>query len=60
VPYEAVALVNGQPLLRGDFITQLETQTGESLATSARDTQLRVLNDMVREELLVQRSVNPI
>jgi parvulin-like peptidyl-prolyl isomerase len=57
VPDEAVALINGQPLLRGDFITQLETQTGESLATSARDTQLRVLNDMVREELLVQRSL---
>jgi len=57
VPDEAVALINGQPILRGDFRTQLETQTGETLATSARATQLQVLDDMVREELLVQRSL---
>lgn len=57
VPDEAVALINGQPILRGDFSTQLESQTGETLATSSRDTQLNVLNDMVREELLVQRSL---
>jgi parvulin-like peptidyl-prolyl isomerase len=57
VPDEAIALINGQPILRGDFSTQLETQTGETVATSSRDTQLKVLNDMVREELLVQRSL---
>lgn len=57
VPEEAIALVNGQPVLRGDFGTQLETQTGETLAGSSRDTQLKILNDMVREELLVQRSL---
>ncbi|MFC4313166.1 peptidyl-prolyl cis-trans isomerase [Steroidobacter flavus] len=57
VPKEAVALINGQPILRGDFSTQLETQTGETLATSSRTTQLKILNDMVREELLVQRSL---
>ncbi len=57
VPDEAIALINGQPILRGDFSTQLETQTGETLATSSRDTQLKILNDMVREELLVQRSL---
>jgi parvulin-like peptidyl-prolyl isomerase len=57
VPDEAVALINGQPILRGDFSTQLETQTGETLDTSSRDKQLKILNDMVREELLVQRSL---
>lgn len=57
VPDEAVALINGQPILRGDFSTQLETQTGETLAASSRSTQLKILNDMVREELLVQRSL---
>ncbi|WP_161965807.1 peptidylprolyl isomerase [Steroidobacter cummioxidans] len=57
VPNEAVALINGQPILRGDFSAQLENETGETLATSSRDTQLKVLNDMVREELLVQRSL---
>jgi parvulin-like peptidyl-prolyl isomerase len=57
IPEDAVALVNGQPILRGDFKTQLEMQTGETLDASSRATQLDVLEDMVREELLVQRSL---
>jgi hypothetical protein len=57
VPAEAVAVVNRQPILRGDFAMQLETETGQTIASSSRDAQLKMLDNMVREELLVQRGL---
>lgn len=57
VPPEDLALVNQRPILRSDFITQLETETGESFDKTTRADQLRVLDEMIREELFVQRGL---
>jgi parvulin-like peptidyl-prolyl isomerase len=57
VPPEDVALVNQRPVLRSDFVTQLESETGETFDQSTRAEKLKVLDEMVREELLVQRGL---
>jgi parvulin-like peptidyl-prolyl isomerase len=57
IPAENIASVNQQPVLRSDFITQVETETGRSFKQSSRAEQLRVLDSMVKEELLVQRGL---
>lgn len=57
VPPEDVALVNQRPILRSDFVTQLESETGETFDQSTRAEKLKVLEEMVREELLVQRGL---
>jgi parvulin-like peptidyl-prolyl isomerase len=57
IPPEDIALVNQRPILRSDFITQLENETGVTFGQSTKAQQLKVLREMVREELLVQRSV---
>lgn len=57
VPPENVAMVNQRPILRSDFITQLESETGKRFAETSRAEQLQVLDEMVREELLVQRGL---
>ena len=57
VPPEDLALVNGVPILRSDFITQLETETGIPFDQAPRHEKLRVLDEMLREELLVQRGL---
>jgi parvulin-like peptidyl-prolyl isomerase len=57
VPPEDVALVNQRPVLRSDFITQLESETGLKFRETSRADRLKVLDEMVREELLVQRSL---
>jgi hypothetical protein len=57
VPPENVASVNQRPILRTDFITQLESETGLKFEESSRADQLKVLDEMVREELLVQRAL---
>jgi hypothetical protein len=57
VPPEDVALVNQRPVLRSDFVAQLETETGLRFEQSTRADQLRVLTEMVNEELLVQRGL---
>jgi parvulin-like peptidyl-prolyl isomerase len=57
VPPENLAMVNGRPILRSDFINQLESETGRKFDQSTRAEQLKVLDEMVREELLVQRGL---
>ncbi len=57
VPPEDVAQVNQRPVLRSDFLTQLESETGVNFEQATRTEQLRVLADMVDEELLVQRGL---
>jgi hypothetical protein len=57
VPAETVAMVNQRPVLRSDFKAQVETMSGQPFAATSRQAQLQVLDDMVREELLVQRSL---
>lgn len=57
VPEENMALVNQRPILRSDFVTQLENETGKPLAETTRAEQIRVLDEMIREELFVQRGL---
>jgi hypothetical protein len=57
VPPEAVALVNQRPILRSDFINQLEAETGLKFSEATDAERLKVLDEMVREELLVQRGL---
>jgi hypothetical protein len=57
VPPEDVALVNQRPVLRSDFVTQLEGETGGSFDEATRAEKLKVLDEMIHEELLVQRGL---
>jgi len=57
VPPENVATVNQRPILRSDLVAQLENELGVPFDQSTRADQLKVLDEMVREELLVQRSL---
>jgi parvulin-like peptidyl-prolyl isomerase len=57
VPPEDIALVNQRPVLRSDFVNQLESETGESFEQASRAEKLKVLDEMIREELLVQRGL---
>jgi hypothetical protein len=55
VPPEDVALVNQQPISRVDFLAQLQTLYGVDLQHSSAAERKKVLDDMIREELFVQR-----
>ena len=55
VPADAVALVNQQPISRVDYTAQLQTLYGVGLAQAIPEQRQKVLHDMIREELLVQR-----
>ena len=55
VPPEDVALVNQQPISRSDYLIQLQTLFGTDLAHATREQRKKVLDDMIREELFVQR-----
>lgn len=55
VPPEDVALVNQQPISRSDYLQQLQTLFGVDLAHATKEQRQKVLNDMIREELFVQR-----
>jgi len=57
VPPQNVAMVNNVPVLRSDFETQLETETGIPFNQASKEERLRVLDEMVREELMVQRGL---
>jgi parvulin-like peptidyl-prolyl isomerase len=55
VPPEDVALVNQQPISRIDYLQQLQTLYGVDLEHATAAQRRRVLDDMIREELFVQR-----
>lgn len=55
VPAEDVALVNQQPISRSDYLQQLQTLFGVDLQHATREQRRKVLDDMIREELFVQR-----
>jgi len=57
LPAEDVALVNNQPVLKADFISQVEAAYGAPFAQATREQKLKTLNDMIREELFVQRGL---
>jgi hypothetical protein len=55
VPAEDVALVNQQPVSRADYLALLQTLYGADVSHATQEQRHRVLNDMIREELFVQR-----
>jgi hypothetical protein len=55
VPPEDVALVNQQPISRSDYLQQLQTLYNVDLQHATPAQRRKVLNDMIREELFVQR-----
>lgn len=57
VPPENVALVNQRPILRTDFIAQAEAELGKPFAEATTAERLKVLDEMLREELFVQRGL---
>jgi parvulin-like peptidyl-prolyl isomerase len=57
VPPEDLALVNNRPILRSDFMTQVQTQFATPFAQSTAEQRGKVLEDMLAEELQVQRGL---
>ena len=57
VPAEAVALVNQRQILRSDFMTQTETQYSVPFAQTTREQREKILEDMIDEELMMQRGL---
>lgn len=57
VPPEDVALVNGRHILRSDFIAQTQIETALPFDKTTAAQRMKVLNDMLNEELLVQRGL---
>jgi hypothetical protein len=55
VPAEDVALVNQQPISRSDYLIQLQSLYNVEPSQATREQRQKVLNDMIREELFVQR-----
>src|SRR5476649_2905376 len=55
VPAEDVALVNQQPISRSDFLILLQTLYGVDFSHATKEQRQKVLNDLIREELFVQR-----
>jgi len=58
VPPEDVALVNQRPILLSDFNNQLEAQYAVPLGQITAAERRATLNDMIREELFVQRGLD--
>ncbi len=57
VPPEYVALVNQRPLYRSDYLAQLQTTFSVSYDEATPEQKQKVLDDMINEELLVQRGL---
>jgi uncharacterized protein (DUF2249 family) len=57
VPPEAIALVNQRQILRSDFMTQTQAQFTVPFAQTTREQRERVIEDMISEELMVQRGL---
>jgi parvulin-like peptidyl-prolyl isomerase len=57
VPPEDVALVNAVPILMSDYLIQLRALYDVSLGDATPQQRRKVLDDMIQEELYVQRGV---
>jgi hypothetical protein len=57
VPPEAMALINGRPILRSDFTTQVQALFSVPIEQTTAVQRRKVLDDMIAEELNVQRGV---
>jgi hypothetical protein len=55
VPPEDVALVNQQPISRSDYLQQLQALYNVDWAHATPAQRRKILDDMIREELFVQR-----
>ena len=55
VPPEDVALVNQQPISRSDYLSQLQTLYDVDMQHATPAQRRKVLDDLIREELFVQR-----
>jgi parvulin-like peptidyl-prolyl isomerase len=55
VPAEDVALVNQQPISRSDYLMQLQSLYNVEYSHATSEQRQKVLSDMIREELFVQR-----
>jgi parvulin-like peptidyl-prolyl isomerase len=55
VPAEDVALINQQPISRSDYLMQLQSLYNVDFSQATREQRRKVLDDMIREELFVQR-----
>lgn len=58
VPPEDLATVNGHPVLRTDFVAQTEALYSRPMSRTAPAERRRVVADMLREELFVQRGLD--
>ncbi len=57
VPPEAVAVVNGRPVLISDFVAQVEAEMGVKYSEANAAQRKMVLEEMISEELFVQRGL---
>jgi hypothetical protein len=57
VPPEAIALVNQRQILRSDFMTQTQAQFTVPFEQSTLEQRHKVLEDMINEELMMQRGL---
>ncbi len=57
LPPEDIALVNQKPIYRSDFVIQTQTQFSVLFAEATAEQRRKVLNDMIDEELMVQRGI---
>jgi hypothetical protein len=57
VPPGYVAMVNDRGILTSDFITQTESETSGPFAEATKEQRRMVLQEMIDEELLVQRGL---
>jgi parvulin-like peptidyl-prolyl isomerase len=57
VPPELIATVNQRPLYVSDYLDLLQAQFNVTMETATVDERRKVLDDMIREELFVQRGL---
>ncbi len=57
VPAEDIALINGRHILRSDFIAQTQIETAMPYEMTTKEQRMKVLGEMIDEELLVQRGL---
>jgi parvulin-like peptidyl-prolyl isomerase len=57
VPPEYIATVNQRPVYLSDYLDQLQAQFNVTMETASVEQRRKVLDDMIREELFVQRGL---
>ena len=57
MPAEDLAMVNGRHVLRSDFITQVQVESGLAFKDTSHAQRMKVVGEMLDEELKVQRGL---